>query len=177
MANINFDATTVAPQAAFEALPAGWYLVAIVGSESKPTKAGTGEYLELTLEVLEGDYKGRKVFDRLNLDNPNAQAVEISKATLSAICHAVGVLQPKDSTELHNLPLLAKVSVRDYQGEKQNEVKGYKAQGTNGSAVSANGNGAAKKPGGAKKKPAWAKRLQRDEAAENGGGGEEEGEK
>ena len=176
MANLNFDATTVKPQAAFEALPAGWYLVAIVGSDDKDNKARTGKYLELMLEVLEGDYKGRKVFDRLNLEHPNQQAVEISKATLSAICHAVGVLQPKDSTELHNLPLLAKVAVRDYQGEKQNEVKGYKPQGTNGSNGSANGNGAAKKPGGAKKKPAWAKRLQRDEAAENGDGGEEEGE-
>ena len=34
--------------------PEWWYLAAIVASEMKPTKAGTGSYLELTFQVLEG---------------------------------------------------------------------------------------------------------------------------
>ena len=32
--------------------------------------------------------------------------MKIAHGELSAICRAVGVMQPKDSIELHNLPLL-----------------------------------------------------------------------
>ena len=73
----NFDANTVEPTSSFEAIPAGKYLAAIVASERKPTKAGTGNYLELTFQVLEGEYKNRHLWARLNLENPNATAVEI----------------------------------------------------------------------------------------------------
>jgi hypothetical protein len=64
---------------------------------------------------------------RLNLDNPNATAVTIARAELSAICRAVGVLAPKDSVELHNLPLVIHVKCKkwDDTGELTKEVKGY----------------------------------------------------
>jgi hypothetical protein len=79
------------------------------------------------LQVLNGEYQNRKVWDRLNLINPNAKTVEIAKGTLSAICRAVGVLTPQDSSDLHGKPLRIKVTVRksDEYGE-QNEVKAYK---------------------------------------------------
>ena len=40
MAQLQFDATHVAPQAAFTPIPAGTYLVNIDDSEVKPTKSG-----------------------------------------------------------------------------------------------------------------------------------------
>ncbi|AQT67923.1 hypothetical protein STSP2_01075 [Anaerohalosphaera lusitana] len=123
----NFDANTVDPAQSFEALPAGKYIAAITESEMKPTKNNNGHYLQLTLDVLDGQYKGRKVWARLNLDNPNAQAVQIARGELSAICRAVGVMQPRDSVELHNLPLCIKVTCkkRGDTGEITNEIKGY----------------------------------------------------
>ena len=123
----NFDANTVDPAVGFEPIPADKYVAAIIESEMKPTKSGTGKYLELTFEVLEGTLKGRKVWARLNLDNPNALTVKIAQAELSAICRAVGVMQPKDSCELHNLPLTITVRCkkREDTGEITNEVKGY----------------------------------------------------
>lgn len=135
-AQLNFDASTVAPAAAFDPIPAGWYNVHITDSEAKPTGAGTGFYLELEMEVLDGAYAGRKVFDRLNLHNPNPVATEIAYKTLSAICHATGVIQVADSAQLHNRPMQCKVSLRaagpgkDGQHyEASNEVKGYKGIG------------------------------------------------
>jgi hypothetical protein len=135
-AQLNFDASTVAPAAALDPIPAGWYDVHITDSEAKPTGAGTGFYLELEMEVLNGPYAGRKVFDRLNLHNPNPVAVEIAYKTLSAICHATGVIQVADSAQLHNRPMQAKVAMRaagpgkDGQNyEASNEVKGYKGVG------------------------------------------------
>lgn len=126
-----FNAEDVPPQDNFDPIPAGWYPVVITDSEMKPTKAGTGEYLQLELTVLEGDHSGRKLWDRLNLDNPNQTAVDIAQRTLSAICHAVGNLTPNDSAELHDIPLMAKVSVKPAADgfDPRNEVKGYKAYG------------------------------------------------
>lgn len=128
MANLSgFDATHVEPSTDFDPLPAGKYLAVIAESEMKPTKAGTGSYLQLTLEIIEGPHKGRKVWARLNLINNNDKTVQIAQAELSAICRAVGVLAPKDSVELHNLPLLitVKCKKRTDTDEITNEVKGY----------------------------------------------------
>jgi len=114
MANLGttFDASTVDPSTTYEILPPGQYVVQIVQSEMRPTKSGTGQQLVLELDVLEGAQAGRKLFDRLNLVNPNTQAVEIAQRTLSAICHATGRMQVQDSEELHLVPMLADVTVQ-----------------------------------------------------------------
>jgi len=128
MANLNgFNAANVEPAVDFEPIPAGKYLAVITASEMKPTKTGSGTFLELTFQVIEGQYKNRMLWSRLNLDNPNAQAVQIAQAELSAICRAVGVITPKDSIELHNLPLLVTVKVkkREDTGDLVNEIKAY----------------------------------------------------
>ena len=119
-----FDASQVDPNQPHETLPPGEYRVQIIVSELRATKAGTGQYLFMELEILDGAMVGKKLFDRLNLINPNRQAEEIAQRTLSAICHAVGRMQVSDSEELHFKPLLAKVVV-DKEG--YNQVKGYKA--------------------------------------------------
>ena len=130
MATLNFNAHEVEPSVAFEAIPAGKYIAVIVDSEMKQTKSGNGNYLELTFEIIEGEYKGRKVWARLNIDNPNADAVKIAKGELSAICRAVNVMTPNDSADLHNLPLEINVKCkkRDDSDEISNEIKGYAAK-------------------------------------------------
>jgi hypothetical protein len=127
MANLNgFDASQVEPTS-FDPLPAGKYLACITESEMKATKKGAGQFLNLTFEIIEGEHKGRKVWARLNLKNPSPQAEQIARGQLSAICRAVGVMTPRDSVELHNLPLVVTVKVkkREDTGDLQNEVSGY----------------------------------------------------
>ena len=119
-----FDASQVDPNQPHETLPPGEYRVQIISSEMRVTKAGTGQYLFMELEILDGVMAGKKLFDRLNLVNPNRQAEEIAQRTLSAICHAVGRMQVTDSEELHFKPLVVKVVV-DKEG--YNQTKGYKA--------------------------------------------------
>jgi len=80
-----FDAQSVEPNDSFDPLPNGDYLCIIVSSEMKPTKAGDGAYLELELQVLEGQYTGRKLWDRLNLNNSNETTVWIARGALSSI--------------------------------------------------------------------------------------------
>jgi hypothetical protein len=122
-----FDANSVEPAGDFEPIPAGKYLAVISESEMKPTKAGTGNYLQLTFQVIEGPFNNRLLWARLNLDNPNDTARKIAQGELSALCRAVGVLAPNDSVELHNLPLVIHVRCkkRSDTGEITNEIKGY----------------------------------------------------
>lgn len=129
MAQLNFDARQVDPQQSFEPIPAGWYNMMIVESEMKPTSNGQGAYLQLSLKVVDGQYAGRQVFDRLNLQNQNPVAAEIAYKRLSAYCHATGVIQVQDSQQLHGIPLKARVSVRtDSTGQydPSNEIKAVK---------------------------------------------------
>jgi hypothetical protein len=122
-----FDARTVEPNQGFDVLPAGEYDAVIVNSEVKATQAGDGRYLKLELQVLNGQFQNRKVWDQLNIWNPNAQAVQIAKGQLSAICRAVNVLTPQDSAELHGKPLRIKVAVKkDAEYGDKNVVKAYK---------------------------------------------------
>ena len=127
-----FDANQVEPTTNFEPIPAGKYLAVITDSEMKPTKAGTGHYLQLAFQIIEGPYKNRFVWARLNLDNPNATAVQIARAELSAICRAVGVMAPKDSVELHNLPLVIHVRCKKRHGsdEIDNVIAKYERRDT-----------------------------------------------
>ena len=126
MSTLNFNANDVEPSAGFEVIPAGKYNAVISDSEMKETRSGTGKYLQLEFEIIDGEYRNRKLWSRLNLENPNPDAVRMARADLSAICRAVNVLTPKDSLELHNLPLVITVRCRKNQDDEMvNEIKGY----------------------------------------------------
>jgi len=123
-----FDANSVPPQQSFEPIPTGWYKAMMIDSQVGPTKAGTGTKMSAEWQVIEGEYDGRKIFDNVNLANPNPKAQQIGQEQLSAICHATGALQVSDSTQLHNLPCLIRVKIRPASGEYDagNEIKGYR---------------------------------------------------
>lgn len=120
----------------FAPIPSGEYLAQITDSDMKPTKKNDGQYLELEYVVLDGEYKGRKVWARLNLDNQNAQTVEIANRQMAAIREATGVLNPRDSQELHYKPHVIRVELipagttqkNGYTTTKDNnEVKGWRS--------------------------------------------------
>ena len=73
MAQLNeiFDADSVEPAVPLEALPPGKYLAHIIDSDMRSTKDGSGSFLWLAIEILDGPYTGRQTWDRLNLENPN----------------------------------------------------------------------------------------------------------
>ena len=130
MALLNFDANEVAPSTGFDPIPAGKYVAVINDSGEKENKAGTGSYLQLEFEIIEGDYRGRRLWVRLNLQNQNPDAVRMARADLSAICHAVNVLKPNDSVELHNIPLVINVRCKKDKNTDEivNEVRGYESR-------------------------------------------------
>lgn len=126
-----FETANVAPAQSRELLEPGKYPVQIVASEWKTTSKG-GQMLVLEMDIMDGS--GRKMWDRLNLENSNPKAVEIAEETLRDICLAQGKIGCDDSEELHFIPMTATIKVKpahvDKTGtprEAQNEIGGYKA--------------------------------------------------
>lgn len=125
-----FDANTINPAADFDPVPDGEYVAMIIDSELCDTKTGSGQYLKITHQIIEGPFNGRYIFANLNIVNQSATAQQIGQSQLSAICHAVGVLHAiQDSEELHNKPMAIKVKyVPEKDGYKaKNEVSAWKA--------------------------------------------------
>lgn len=128
----------------FDLIPPGDYDAIIEGADLKDTRAGTGAFLALTFQIISGELKGRKIWENLNIDNPNSTAVAIAENDLADICRAVGVDRLEDWAEftaknpnctiydpmpLANKPLVIKVGVRKRNdtGEDQNTIKAYLA--------------------------------------------------
>ena len=134
MALINFQADPTMPTNNYELLPKGDYLCMAIASELKPNSKRTGDYLQITFEVLDGPCKGRKIWDRLNIRNANKTAEKIAMEALNALCMATGVLHLQDSDQLHNLPVVLKVDIEAGRDgyDDQNRVKGYVAAGNGG---------------------------------------------
>lgn len=102
--------------------------VIISASEFRAAKSGGNNgYLELTLQIIEGEYKGQSGSYRLNLFHDNAQVVDIASRQLSAICHVCNQMMISDSTQLHNIPFRAVVGLQKKQKADDpdyTEVKG-----------------------------------------------------
>ena len=128
MAQLNFKASAVQIEQRgstnYGPLPAGDYEMMIVKSDTKPTKAGNGHYLELEMHVISGEHSGRRHWERLNLDNPNAQAVKIAQESLARLCQAIGVDEIDDSEQLHDIPFIAEVGI-DKKDDTRNVIWGY----------------------------------------------------
>lgn len=162
MAQLNFNATNVEPDAGTPVpVPAGVYNVMVDESDVKPTSNGSGAYLQVRYNILDGQYAGRKLFDRFNIQNQNPVAQEIGYKQLSALAHAVNVLHIQDSAQLHGIPLQVKVKIRAASGdyEASNEVSGRFAAGTHATGSTGSAPVAGGSPFGQQQAPAQAQGM------------------
>lgn len=116
-----FGTDSVAPQEDYALLPPGKYVVSIDKSEVKQTKRMDGHYLELTMCVLEGKYRNRKLWDRINIDNPSQTCVQIGLSVLAAIGRALQLPKLLEAAQLVSGVLVAHVKVKG----DQNEIRTY----------------------------------------------------
>lgn len=124
-----FDAKNTEKQKDFEPIPQQWVIGEVTKSEYKATSAKTGHYLTCQIKVLAPEaYKGRMVFNLMNLDNPNQIAVEIAQKELASMCEACGIDELEDSTELHGIAFGMRLGVDqgDANWPPKNVIKAYK---------------------------------------------------
>lgn len=112
----------------FEPLPAGTYQVQVTESEVVDMKSGNGQQLVLTLEVMDGAFANRKMWDRLNIRHTNAQAQSIAQRALADLFLATGTPPSRDSEDLHFKPCMARVAIenKDANYPAKNVIKAYK---------------------------------------------------
>jgi hypothetical protein len=130
MPQFNFNAASVEPMQSrsFDPLPKGDYEMIIVKSDVKPTLAGSGHYIELEMHVIGGQHSGRRIWERLNVDNPSKTAQDIAQAALASLCHAVNVQDMNQTEQLHDIPFIAHVEI-DKKEPNRNRVMGYASAG------------------------------------------------
>jgi hypothetical protein len=126
MANLaGFNANEV-PESSFEVLPPGVYTVMATQEEEKENSQKRGSYLMFVLDVLTEVYSGKKLWVYLNLWHENEAARPPAQRELAALCLAVGVPTPKQSSELLGKPFLVAVDIeKDKQGKDRNRITGY----------------------------------------------------
>ena len=112
----------------FDLLPEGDYIVAIEKADWKDTKAGTGKYINMQFNVIEGEKQGSKLFNILNLVNPNPVAVRIATQDLNKICAACNMSNVEDTDELIGIPMSVTVTIDENEGSDypaQNKIIAY----------------------------------------------------
>lgn len=128
----------------FDALPIGQYRVMINRVEDKPTKDGTGDYLNFELEVVEGPCQNRKLWDIVNYKNKNPKAEEIGWKTLCSITEACfGELRKVPLQDYEGKVLRILTKHETFNGETRAKVKRYMPDGAVASAPATGGKAAA----------------------------------
>lgn len=112
----------------FEPVPAGDYLCQVIESDVVKTKDRNGEILKLTIEIIEGPYERRKVFENLNIRNPSPDAQRIAQRALADLCLATGTGAIRNSEELHDKPFVARLKIEPAKDgyDAKNKVARYK---------------------------------------------------
>jgi hypothetical protein len=112
----------------FEPLPAGDYTATITESSLNDTKAGTGQYIKLRMDITGPSHEGRVVFANLNIRNPTQKAEEIGRQQLGTIMKAIGLSALQDTDELIGGSVAIKVAIRkSEEWGDQNDVRSFKA--------------------------------------------------
>ena len=125
------------PAKSYEPLERGDYQCIVIETSIKQTKAGTGEYIEVVLQVVDGEHSGRRLWDRLNVSNPNKQAEEIARRQLTGLCQAVGMDMGNklaNTEQLHDIPILVAVDI-DRKDPTRNRIIAYNSMGASGSSA------------------------------------------
>ena len=113
-------------------LPAGEYSAQAIEGEKKDTQSG-GTMLIFTFEILEGEFQGRRIWDRLNYVNSNPEAQRIARKALGKFAVAAGLAGFEDTDDFLWKPVRISVTVRkDKNGQypDQNAIGKYSPYNT-----------------------------------------------
>ena len=112
-----FDPTTQEGNS-WDVLPASEYVAHAVEASIQQPHSGDGYYLALTWKIIEGDYGGRQVWQRITYLHSSEQAQTIGRKMLKDLCVATGVAEQVDDAEVFLFkPVRIRLGIeRDKQG-------------------------------------------------------------
>ncbi len=112
--NIDPDAPTV---------PNGKYKCIINKADERRTNSGDGSYIALEFEVVEGTERGSRLWQNLNLVNPNPKAVQFAERDFAKIKRALGLTVVKHESEMLNIPFMIELKNYKKDGEWKQGLK------------------------------------------------------
>ena len=113
-----FDPSQYAGTTDLVPIPPGWQSAHIVEASYKEVlNNSTSTYMLAVFEIIEGEHKGRKIFQNVTLTNQNQQAVEIGQRLLTDICNALKIGPLKNLEVLLYKPMKVRIGIkRDRDG-------------------------------------------------------------
>ena len=109
----------------FKPLPKGDYVCVVDNVEETETSAGEKAW-KIRFKVVEGEYKGRYLFDTVNVENP--KKMQKLKALYTVV---FGAKLPSEimETDLLDEKILVTTTIETYNGKDRNAIgfDGYKA--------------------------------------------------
>lgn len=152
-----FDANQDYGALSYEALPAGNYEAVLVESEDKVSETTGCEYIGLVWEIIEGEHKGRRIWDNVMRKHQKPEVVAIGNRKLKAIMGALG--PANDTSDWHGQPIGLKVTRKfnKDRGENQNNVGDYFSMNAEAPPKAAPKPAPAKAAGGVPGKKPWGK--------------------
>jgi len=97
----------------YEVFPEGFYPAMMVTASLKPTSRGDGKFLECVYQIMETEHAGKKYTSRINVENPNPDAVRIAAQEMKSLRVALGYPDNETRTMMFlNKPLVLKLGVK-----------------------------------------------------------------
>jgi hypothetical protein len=127
MANLGETFDTEQMDLGDDLLPPGEYFAQAIEAELKDTQSG-GTMLTFTFEILDGDFQGRRIWERLNYINNNEMAQRIARREMGRFAMAIGLNTFSDTEDFLFKPVRIDVAIRkDKNGQypDQNGIKKY----------------------------------------------------
>jgi len=113
-------------------LPKADYYAQVIATDIEANSKQTGTFIKCDWFILAGEHAGKTLITRLNIQNPNPQAVEIAQKHMKSMCDAMGIVGPvMDTVEYHNKPCIISVKVTpgDAQYGPGNDITKYAPTG------------------------------------------------
>jgi hypothetical protein len=112
-----FDPTTQEGNS-WDVLPVSEYVAQVIEASIQQPNSGDGYHLALIWKIIEGDYEGRQVWQRITYLHSSEQAQTIGRKMLKDLCVATGVAEQVDDAEVFLFkPVRIRLGIeRDKQG-------------------------------------------------------------
>lgn len=108
-------------------LPDGKYMVEVADADYRDNSTGTGSYVMVEFNVIDGEFSGRKLWSNLNIIHANEQAQEIGQQQMAKLCLAtLGKPSCTDTDELIGRQLVVGVGL-DKKDPSRNRIKWFES--------------------------------------------------
>ena len=119
------------PTTEFTLIPVGWQPMMVESTEwVEPFQAAPGEpkELKMTLTILEGEFKNRKLWKKLKLRSQDPTELKKANGQLASLLDAIGMVSINNIAEIIQRPFVAKVGVfQPNDRDPVNFVNGFKS--------------------------------------------------